>query len=137
MSYRLLTPNEKAINRYRAMQHLCWLLGPSMYMQFCHVHVHDKVDGRYTWKFPQERDQFFSTFTPVMEHFAQRYYTEGKNPDNLDHPVRIALEWHNGRRIKDAFLKAWPEKAKMLPMVKARCDKLGITLNVPESEWTI
>lgn len=137
MSYRLLTPNEKAINRDRAMQHLCWLLGPSMYSQFCHVHVHDKVDGRYVLKYPQERDQFYAFLDTEIKKFAGPYWDNSTNPDSLPHPLRIAMEWHNGRKVKDVIMKVWPDKSRILPMVKERCDKLGITLNVPESEWTI
>ena len=45
MSYKLLTPGQKAVNRDRTIQHFAWLTGT--YQQFCHVSAHTKENGRY------------------------------------------------------------------------------------------
>lgn len=136
MSYRLLSNAEKRMNRHRAMQHFSWLMG--VYHDFCHVFVHEKTSsGKYVYKYPQEQDKFMANFTPMIEFLCGKYYTEGVNPDVLPHPVRMAMEWHNGRKIKDTIMQIWPEKARLIPMVKERCDKLGIKLTAPESEYVI
>ena len=137
MTYRLMTPAEKGINRNRAIQHLCWLLGDKMYMQWAHVSLHIKVNGKYTWQFPQERDQFLAFIVPEMEKFCGKWFEECMNPDAIPHPVRIAMEWHNGRMVRDVVLKHYPQYAKLLPMVHDRCERMGITLNVPSTEWEV
>ena len=111
MTYRLMTPAEKGINRNRAIQHFCWLLGDKMYMQWAHVSMHIKVNGKW--------------------------FDECMNPDAIPHPVRIAMEWHNGRRVRDVVLAHYPQYAKLLPMVHDRCERMGITLNVPSTEWEV
>lgn len=133
MSYRLLTESEKGINRNRTIQHFAWLTGT--YQQFCHVSLHDKVDGKYTWQYPQERDQFLAFIMPEVEKFCGKWFSEATNPDVLPHPVRIAMEWHNGRRVRDAVLYINPQYEKLLRMVHDRCERMGITLNVPSTEW--
>jgi len=135
MTYRLLTDAEKAVNRDRTVNHLCWLLGGKMYMQYEHVSLHAKVDGKYTWQYPQERDQFLAFIMPEVEKFCGKWFSEATNPDVLPHPVRIAMEWHNGRRVRDAVLYINPQYEKLLRMVHDRCERMGITLNVPSTEW--
>lgn len=137
MTYRLLTPAEKAINRNRTIQNYCWLLGDAIYMRFAHVSLHEKVNGRYTWQFPKERDEFMAFITPEVTKFCEKYFDEGKNPDAIPHPLRVAIEWHNGRKVKESFEKYFPHLLKMLPMIHERMVKLGISVNVPPSEWTI
>ena len=137
MTYRLLTDAEKAVNRGRTVQHLCWLLGDKMYMQFAHVSMHAKVNGKYSWQYPQERDQFLAFIVPEVEKFCGKWFSEATNPDALPHPVRIAMEWNNGRRVRDVVLANYPQYEKLLPMVHERCERMGITLNVPSTEWEV
>lgn len=136
MSYKMLTPGQKAVNRDRTIQHFAWLTGT--YQQFCHVSAHTKENGRYTWLFPKERDEFMAFVIPEIEKFCGKYWEEYMNPDAIPHPLRVAIEWHNGRRgIKDSFVKFYPHLLKMLPMIHERMVKLGISVNVPADEWTI
>ena len=137
MTYRLLTDAEKAINRNRTIQNLCWMLGDKKYMQFAHVSLHVKNNGRYTWQYPQERDAFMALIIPEVESFCGKWYEEGVNPDAIPHPLRVAVEWHNGRKVKESFVKYYPHLLKMLPMIHERMVKLGISVNVPADEWTI
>lgn len=133
MSYRLLTQQEKAFNRERTIQHFAYLTG--IYTQYCHAMLHVKNGGRYTLLNPQEHDSFMSLIVPEVSKFCGKWFDEAMNPDTLPHPVRIAMEWHNGRRCRDAVLKSYPQYAKLLPMVHERCVKLNIGLNVPETEF--
>lgn len=135
MSHLLLTDAEKGINRNRTIQHFAWITGT--YQQFCHVSVHVKVNGKYTWQYPQEREQFLSFIVPEVEKFCGKWYTEGTNPDAIPHPVRIAMEWHNGRLVRDAVLSINPQYGKLLRMVHDRCERMGIELNVPSTEWEV
>lgn len=137
MTYRLLTDAEKAINRNRAIQHFCMLMGDKMYMQFAHVSLHVKTNGKYTWQFPKERDEFMVFIIPEIEKFCGKHWEESMNPDAIPHPLRVAVEWHNGRKVKESFVKYYPHLLKMLPMVHERMVKLGISVNVPADEWTI
>ena len=140
MSYKLLTPGQKAVNRDRTIMHYAWLTG--IYHQYCHVSVHTKQNGRYTWQYPEEREQFLSFIVPEVEKFCGKYFTDATNPDNIPHPIRVAMYWHNGILCKDAFIEYAINSNKeylipMLPMIHERMVKLKIAVNVPPSEWTI
>lgn len=135
MSYKLLTPGQKAVNRDRTIQHFAWLTGT--YQQFCHVSVHTKENGRYTWQYPQERDSYMAFVIPEISKFCGRYWEESTNPDNLPHPMRIAMYWHNGVLVRETMQRCFPHLLKMLPMIHDRMEKLKIAVNVPPSEWTI
>jgi hypothetical protein len=137
MTYRLMTPAEKGINRNRSIQHFCWLLGDKMYMQWAHASLHIKVNGKYTWQFPKERDEFMVFIIPEIDKFCGKHWEESRNPDAIHHPLRVAVEWHNGRKVKESFVKYYPHLLKMLPMIHERMVKLGISVNVPADEWTI
>ena len=45
------------------------------------------------------------------------------------------MEWHNGVKVRDVIMQNFPNMARMLPMVHDRCERLGIKLNVPSTEW--
>lgn len=137
MSYRELTETEKQVNRNRALQNFCHMLGPDMYLQFCHVSIQNKTNGKYAWMFPKERDQFMAFLVPEIAKFCGKYWDMGSNPDALPHPICIAMNWVDGRVVKDSILKVWPDKAKIVPMVRARCERLGIKLNVNEKEFEV
>ena len=133
MSYRMLTQGEKAVNRDRTIQHFAWLTGT--YQQFCHVSCHTKVNGRYTWQYPQERDSYMAFMIPEISKFCGRYWNESTNPDNLPHPIRIAMYWHEGVLVRETMQRCFPHLLKMLPMVRARMERLKIEVNVPPTEW--
>jgi hypothetical protein len=96
-----------------------------------------KVNGKYTWQFPKERDEFMVFIIPEIEKFCRKHWEESRNPDAIPHPLRVAVEWHNGRKVKESFVKYYPHLLKMLPMVHERMEKLGISVNVPADEWKI
>ena len=135
MSYRLPTAQEKAINRQRTIQHFALLTGS--YHQLCHAMLHVKEGGRYSLLNPQEYGSFMAYIVPEVEKFCGKWFDECSNPDSIPHPVRIATEWHNGRTVRDSVLQAFPQYARLLPMVHDRCVALGIELAVPETEWSI
>lgn len=140
MSYKMLTPGQKAVNRDRTIQHFAWLTGT--YQQFCHVSAHTKENGRYKWQYPQERDSYMAFVIPEISKFCGRHWEECTNPDNLPHPMRVAMYWHEGIMCKDALIEYAtrsnkPYLVNILPMVHDNMEKLKIAVNVPPSEWTI
>lgn len=121
------------INRNRTIKHFAHLTGT--YNTLCEVSTTFKENGKYRLTKPQEHTFYMASVVPEVEKFCGKWFTESVNPDALPHPIRIAMEWHNGVKVRDVIMQNFPNLARMLPMVHDRCERLGIKLNVPSTEW--
>ena len=121
------------INRNRTIKHFAYLTGT--YSTLCEVSTTFKENGKYKLTKPREHTLYMASVVPEVEMFCGKWFTEAANPDALPHPIRIAMEWHNGRTVREPVIKAFPQYARLLPMVHDRCERLGIKLNIPSTEW--
>lgn len=85
----------ETLNRNRTISLYCMLTG--RYAEYCSkCKVYRNECGRVVPYSGRDNAEFLAYITPAVERFCGNWFSEGKNPDLLPHPIAIAVAVRNG-----------------------------------------
>ena len=95
------------------------------------------ADKSGSYVYGEQRAKFIHDLETEIKMFCGNYYSNGINPNGVNHPIGMMIAWMHGRPIMATICAGFPQNLRTALVTYDRCRNAGIKINVPPEDLKI